>query len=329
MNAHPTETASLVGAVAFTRLTPADRELYERYAARQPLEISDLSFVSRMAWAEGFHYHKAVIEDALVIVAQVDVFTGLHFSAPLGLKSCSQLGRIVDRIWAPYAAMSEVLTEQDPRLPAKPHLRFLFVSEDQLDCYRQVPGYQAEIRYLRDYSDYLYDAEKLRTLSGKALHAKRNHLNRFFKEHPQAVYAPIQASDREEALALTAGWCARRAFDPVDIRSSDYPAIQAVFEQFDHLDIRGGTLREEGVLRAFSIYGHRGEDLAFCHFEKAARGHEDFYVAINALTLREAFPTAKWVNREEDMGIEGLRKAKLSYKPARLVNKYEVILTRA
>lgn len=317
------ESASLSGAVPFSRLTPADRPRYERFLSRQPVEISDLQFVSRIAWRDGFHYHWAVIEDALVIVAQVNTFTGLHFSAPLGLSSCGQLERILSRIWNPYAELSRVLTGAD-----QPYLRILFVPECQLPCYESLSQYNVQIRHDPNYSDYVYQAEKLRTLSGKSLHAKRNHWNRFCKEHPNAVYAPMQQSDHEDALALTESWCTSREYDPEDIRSSDYPAIASLFQDWEQLSVCGGTIREDGKLRAFSIYSHRGEEMAYCHFEKAARGHEDFYIAIQTLTLRHAFPQVLWVNREEDMGIPGLRQAKLSFKPDHMVQKYEVILTR-
>lgn len=318
----PVETGETV---PFTRLTPADRALYESYIKQNPNPsyISDLNFNSRMAWNEGFHYHKAILEDTLVMTSQVNVFTGLHFAAPQGMACCKQLRRILDRLWDPYAEMSAVL------MPGtKPHLRFLLVPEESLECYRNVSGYEVEVSYNPNYSDYLYDAEKLRTLAGKSMHGKRNHLNRFLIDHPNYQYAPLTKADARDALALTAEWCASKEFDPDDIRSSDYPALKALFENYDFLDVYGGTLREEGELRAFSAYSRRGDDCVFCHFEKAAKGHEDFYVAINALTLRNEFPNVRWVNREEDLGREGLRKAKLSYKPVRQVHKYEVVFTR-
>lgn len=316
-------TVSPVGTVPFSRLTAADRALYERFAQRRPNWISDLNFASRIAWNGGFHYHKAVIEDALVIVAQTNVFTGLHFSAPLGLSCCVQLGRILNRIWDPYAELSQVLTHAN-----SPYLRVLFVPEGDLHCYEGLKDWRVQVSKNEAYSDYLYDAEKLRTLSGKALHGKKNHMNRFLKTHPNAQYRSLKAEHAAAALAVAESWCEERGSDPTDLCSNDYSAIAALFEAFPQLDVRGGTLWEDGELRAFSIYSYREPDVAFCHFEKAARGYEDFYVAINTLTLQHEFPTVQWVNREEDMGIEGLRRAKQSYKPVRMIDKYDILLTR-
>lgn len=308
--------------VTFTRLTVDDRALYESYYQKINSYISDLNFNSRMAWLDGFNYHKAEIEGALVIVSQLDIMTTLHFTTPIGLSSCEQLEKIVEKIWFPYADLNAALVNDEP------HLRFLLVNEGCLPCYEGLQNYKAEIRFRQEYSDYLYEAEKMRSLKGKEMHAKRNHLNRFFKNHPEAVFAPLTAEDAPDALALALDWALAHGFNPEDMRNVDYRALKSLFEKFNKLNVKGGTLREAGKLLAFSAYSHRPDDCAFCHFEKAAIGYEDAYVAINALSLRELFPDVKWVNREEDLGLEGLRKAKMSYGPARFVNKYEVLLKR-
>ena len=94
------------------------------------------------------------------------------------------------------------------------------------------------------------------------------------------------------------------------------------------LDVRGGCIRIDGKLAAFALGSLLNGDTAVIHFEKADAAYDGLYAAINMLVLKNAFPEVKWVNREEDMGIPGLRKAKESYNPVRQVHKYEAVLTR-
>lgn len=350
---------AVAGPIEFTKLEVADRDLYLKYYNRNPIYISDICFNSRIAWNGGFNYHKAVIADTLVVVAYDDRFTDFHFAAPVGLHGSTDLQAIIDVLWDPYAALSAVLPRKEnlqnyryittgengefcelpvPTLAQEeipgadkgnsPFLRFMFVDETQLSYFTNLKGYRTEVYYNPDYSDYFYDGEKMRTLAGKALHAKRNHLTQFMNDHPNAVYAPLQASDGPDAVLLSRVSALAAGKDPDNIKQGDSPAIAAFFAAFPQLLTGGGTIRENGELLAFAAYSQNGDDCVFCHFEKAAVGHEDAYVAINALTLRNEFPNVRFVNREEDIGLPHLRKAKMSYHPLKKINKYEVWIYR-
>ena len=104
--------------------------------------------------------------------------------------------------------------------------------------------------------------------------------------------------------------------------------MRQLFREMHRLDVRGGCIRIDGKLAAFALGSELNGDTAVIHFEKADAAYDGLYAAINQMVLQNAFPDVRWVNREEDMGILGLRKAKESYGPVRQVHKYEALLTR-
>ncbi|MDD2534757.1 MAG: phosphatidylglycerol lysyltransferase domain-containing protein, partial [Eubacteriales bacterium] len=114
-----------------------------------------------------------------------------------------------------------------------------------------------------------------------------------------------------------------------DMLISDYLPIKALLEHFEQLNLRGGVIRIDGQLAAFSIASEPINQTGIIHVEKAKAEYPGLYTAINKFTLDQILPDIEWVNREEDLGIPGLRKAKMSYYPSRLIHKYEVIITHA
>ncbi len=148
------------------------------------------------------------------------------------------------------------------------------------------------------------------------------------RQYPDDTYHEAQAADRDEALALVKSWSDEKGIDPLNLNASDYRAIRQLYDHFAALDIRGGSIRVGGRLVAFSLGSLLNKDTAVIHFEKADACCPGLYAAINKLVLDHAFPEAVYVNREEDMGIKGLRQAKQSYGPIRLIRKYEALLEK-
>jgi hypothetical protein len=254
------------------------------------------------------------VGDSLGLVSDGGVFTRPHMTWPVGELSAASLQEIVDAAW---------LLFRERGWP----LRILYIDENALPLLRCLSGYQIQLTCDHDFDDYLYDAAALRDLSGKTLHGQRNHFNRFRRACNLYEYRPISAADRDEALGLVKAWCDERALDCRDMTQSDYMAIRQVFADFDALDVRGGSIRIGGRLVAFALGSLRGET-AVIHFEKAATGYSGLYAAINKLVLEHAFPQVRYVNREEDMGIDGLRQAKIAYGPIRMISKFEARLNR-
>ena len=178
-----------------------------------------------------------------------------------------------------------------------------------------------EIEYDRDISEYIYDREKLATLSGKKLHGKRNHINRF-KENHEWSYEPLSDENQLEVLAMLMEWKLQNC-DPEDIEKHDEICVSKnSVINYRELGLVGGVLRAEGKIVGFSI-GERAsnEDTFIVHIEKAFADIQGAYPMINQQFVIHEMENFKYVNREDDVGEEGLRKSKLSYRPVFMVDK--------
>ena len=182
----------------------------------------------------------------------------------------------------------------------------------------------------RDSYDYVYAVTDLATLAGKKFQKKRNHLNRFRQNHPDAVVTPITGENVHRAVALAEKWYALRLeSDPHADFQLEQAALSAAFKHREVLGLEGLILTCDGVDVAFTMGSRLSEDTFDIHFEKALDIADGAYPAINnhfANYLQAKYPELLYLNREDDMGLEGLRKAKLSYNPHHLVEKFWVHL---
>lgn len=181
----------------------------------------------------------------------------------------------------------------------------------------------------RDLFDYIYDAESLRTLSGRKNQKKRNHINYFLKEYEgRFEYKLLDKENFDECLKLMKDWTINKEeHDSFDEGMDDeLVAIKKIFNNYDILKDRVKVfgIYIDGKLEAFSIGEFLNKNMALIHIEKANPEIRGLYPLINQQFLVKEFADVEFVNREEDLGIEGLRKAKLSYHPCRFVEKYTV-----
>lgn len=171
--------------------------------------------------------------------------------------------------------------------------------------------------------DYVYLQEKLSTLSGRKLHGQKNHYNAFMKEHPDCSYEDITDANIGECLALGNAWCDERVAEDPSIEE-EREALTESLKYFKELGLRGGCLRWDGKVQAFSYGTKINSDTAVLHVEKAVMGVRGAYIAMTKEFAAHAWTDVKYLNREEDMGIPGLRKAKLDLKPEFMLVKYNV-----
>ena len=192
------------------------------------------------------------------------------------------------------------------------------------------PG-KFRFHYDRDSFDYVYSIEALATLKGKKLQKKRNHLNRFRDAHPDHSVEPITEENLPEVTALVEQWYRLRlAQDPHADYQMEQAAIQKALKHKNVLDLEGLMLRVEGKPVAMTMGSRLNLTTFDIHFEKALDIADGAYAAINnafARYLQEKYPELLWLNREDDMGLEGLRKAKLSYNPDHMIEKSWAHLT--
>ncbi len=173
--------------------------------------------------------------------------------------------------------------------------------------------------------DYIYKRESLAQLSGKKLHAKKNLVNRFWRRFPDASYHPITKDNIADALAVAEQWFVEKAEDGIDVDMSELAHIRKAAEHWEALGLFGGVLYAEGVPAAMTMASAISPQVIDVHFEKAvgAFAAEGAFAAVNqAFAASEAAAPYPYINREEDMGMPGLRKAKEAYRPAFKVEKY-------
>lgn len=200
------------------------------------------------------------------------------------------------------------------------------INKEVVEYLQRVYGDRFEYIEERNNFDYIYDGESLRTLAGRKNQKKRNHLNSFVKEYGDRVeYKKLEEADFDECINLLKEWSKDKE-ESIEL-DSEFKAIKRIFKHYEKLK---DTLKISGIyidskLEAFSIGEMLNDNMAVIHVEKANADIRGLYPYINQQFLLNEFSDVEFVNREEDLGIEGLRKAKLSYHPVKFAEKYTVI----
>ena len=182
------------------------------------------------------------------------------------------------------------------------------------------PG-EFEIEYDRDIADYVYEAEKLRTLSGKKYHGKKNHVNKFKKKYENWEYVSLNKENIEEAFQLLLEWKNLNLCHENHDKNAESCVACNYLRLLEELEVVGGMLRVDGKAVAFTIGEQVCDDTMVVHIEKALTEYEGAYTMINQQFVEHECDHVTYVNREDDTGDEGLRKAKLSYRPVFMVEK--------
>ena len=177
----------------------------------------------------------------------------------------------------------------------------------------------------RDGFDYVYAIEDLATLAGRKYQRKRNHFNRFRQAYPDYTTAPITDGNTPQVADLLDVWYSQKqAANPHSDFHMERCAIKKALQYRKELGIEGLLLTHQGKPVAMTMGSALSEDIFDVQFEKALEEYDGAYPAINcefARYLQEKYPLLQYLNREDDLGLEGLRKAKLSYNPHHFVKK--------
>lgn len=204
--------------------------------------------------------------------------------------------------------------------------RFTGITEsDKAELERWFPG-TFYIQPDRDSFDYVYEIDSLADLRGRKLQSKRNHFNQFCIQYPNHQVLPLTQEMIPQAKAFIHSWFVRRQeTDPLGDYLLENIAITRCLNHWGDLDMEGLLLMNDGQILALTVGSRLSPNTFDVHFEKAAENIRGAYTAINccfARYLRTKYPEITYLNREEDMGLEGLRTAKLSYRPHHFVEKY-------
>ncbi len=296
--------------IVFKPVEVTDRDAITDYTLRGSSMVCDLAFSNLYGWAVRYGTSWAIIEGSLVIRFKPAGRNHPAYLMPL-CDSGEGFVRTIHRLRAlaqegdyPLILMG-VASRCRERLESLCPEAFQFLGDE---------GNQ----------DYIYLRERLVSLSGKSLQSKRNHINKFERLYPDYTYEPLTSAHADECLSLVDTWL--DASGDGDGRLDERLMIERTLKHAEALGLTGGILRVEGKIVAFSYGSPINADTFGIHVEKADTAYEGAFTMINRELARHIPEQYTYINREEDLGIEGLRKSKLSYKPEMLLAKETAIL---
>ncbi len=279
-----------------------DKGIITHYYDMEPVRNCEFTFANNYLWAPFYEIRYAVVEDMLVFLSDEGE---LSVSYPLGngdrRKAIDTLSRYFEEMGHPF----------------KMHL----VSPKQFEVLEGLYPGRFQVAYDRDAADYVYESERLISLAGKKLHGKRNHINRFKENYPDWQYERITEGNVAECIAMAEEWKAQNGCGERGEKHNEFCVTVNALEKREALGLQGGLLRAGKRVVAFSMGEPCGKDMFVVHIEKAFAEVQGAYPMINQQFAEHEAAGYKYINREEDTGAEGLRKAKLSYDPVFLMEK--------
>ncbi len=285
--------------LTFRPLSLESQAEYRQRLKQCPQTSSDYSFVNLWAWRDIYALEWAWT-DSLVLIRQNE--PQLQYWAPVGPWQ--------EIHWASvFAELPSNLSLT--RIPSQ--------LADLLTA--QLPD-RAKLSPAPDHFDYVYDVQELIELRGNRFHKKKNLLNQFKRSYEYS-YIPLTTEAVENALTLQTEWCLWRDCEDSITLESENRAILNTFEDWSHLEgVFGGGLLVEGNMVAYTVAEPLDDRTVVIHFEKGCPNHKGAYQAINQMFLAHSASEFTYVNREQDLGDPGLRKAKESYNPLDYLKKY-------
>lgn len=295
----------------FKPITHADMETIFQYLSMENGRTTDFSYAGILMWVDFFKYEYAISDDTLFIKGVVENDTDTPaFSLPIGKQPIKESLEKIRQ----YCRVNDI--------PAV----LSAVPENALDELEEAGI--TSINPLEDWGDYLYDAKMLSTLSGKKMGKKRNHVNKFDTLYPDHKLVPLDASNVDKAIEFMTVIDEEGDETPMAIEERRMTRILLDMIKEGDIRLEGAILMVGDDIAAFTI-GDVKNDTLFVHVEKACRAFEGSYEKINkeyAALMCSRHPEIKFINREDDSGDEGLRKAKQSYHPIEILKKYNIAL---
>ncbi len=191
----------------------------------------------------------------------------------------------------------------------------------RFDEFKKLYGKYYTITESRNEFDYIYNSSDLMNLSGKKYHSKRNHIAAFSKQF-NWHYENITDSNIDNVKKCAEIWYSQNYDRMDDELKTEMRGVTLMLQNMNILGIKGGAIVIDGMVVAFTLGSPINEKIYNIHIEKALKGYENAYTVINREFAARNLEKYKYINREDDLGLEGLRRSKLSYKPEILLPKY-------
>ena len=299
--------------IEFKAIEKADKPTFDKYFRARRYENAHFNFTNLYMWRTPYNTRWAEADGVIYMVAD---WHGETFALqPFGPddKMQSAIKNLID--WFDENGLEFSIGGVEN----------FFV--DELNRY---PDAEFEIEKIENNFDYVYLADDLINLAGRKYHSKKNHLNAFYKDYPFAEYVKITCEIIPECRDVLESWYALRSPElPNDpFLDDEHNAIIEVLNNFGDFNLKGGAIKIDDRIAAFTFGEQLNEDTAVIHVEKANPEIRGVYAAINQAFAAEAWSKMKYINREEDMGLPNLRKAKESYRPVKLIEKFSARLKK-
>ncbi len=286
-----------------------DKALFDRYFAASNPQPSEMTFTNLFMWRNSYKFRYTEIEGLLCIIAVPEGGEPFAFM-PVGNTNPEAMAGAIEQLKGYFSEHGW-------------QLQFKRVYEEALDAFKPFVSLEADVQHDRASSDYVYLASDLIGLKGKKFDGKRNHINKFKKLY-EYEYAAIDKTNIEDCHKIMETWCRERNCTGDDDFYREKVANSELLDNYEVLGCKGALVKVNGSSEAFTVGEMLNRDTAVIHIEKANAKVNGLYTFINQQFCENEWQNTQYINREQDLGIEGLRKAKLSYNPVRLVNKYTV-----
>lgn len=276
-----------------------DKPMFDEFFSKRQPEISAYSFTNIFAWREPHNTELSRVDDAIIV----------HYNHK-SLRYCLE----------PIAQDPAVVIEQVIKQFGS-SVEFVRISSEVADKLKSDPMFRVD--YDRDNADYLYLASDLIRLEGRRYDAKRNFISRL-RANADYEYVKLDQNTAIESHEFAEKWCEERDCETSEGLKRELCAIWEMLTNFEALDLCGGAIRIDGAIVAFALGEALNDETLVCHVEKADSKISGLYQLINNEFAVHEAADYKYINREQDMGVPGLRKAKKSYQPVTLVDTYRV-----
>lgn len=295
----------------FTEISIQDKKLFDRYFGLYNPESSELNFSNIFMWRTMYKTRYTIINDLLCIISVSEN------KEPFALMPVGNVGN--EEFYEAIVRLKQYFYGKGWKL------NFKDVTEQGLEAFKKAMLSDLIILEDRDNADYVYATEDLIHLQGKKYDGKRNHINKF-KSHNEFEYYPIKAEQMNECFTIMEKWCAEKACNGHDTLFCEKVANTELLNHYSILGLKGAIIKVNGVYEAFTVGEMLNKETALIHIEKASSKIDGLYPFINQQFCTNEWSNTLYVNREQDVGVEGLRRAKLSYHPVKLINKYDVVV---
>lgn len=294
----------------FKSIPIEDYSRYQNLTDGRRYPLCEYSFTDLFIWQRHYHVGACFEEDFFLAISNNEGKSS--YIVPIGK---GELRRGIEIL------RQDAAERQNP-------LRLHAVSEEMKDRLEELFPDRFAFTLDRDGSDYIYDAEKLMSLKGKKLQSKRNFVNRFQNFYQDRwEYQEIGSEQLDEVYKFHLAWCEENQACTLGNNSyqGETCAVYQALNHWEPLNLEGGLIRLDGKIIAFTIGCRHRPDMYIMQFEKADSKIAGAYQMINQQFAIRHFQDVAYVNREEDLGLEGLRKAKMSYRPLELGTEYRAI----